>query len=331
MASTTTIQHYPAAADTTTAGRFRIKLGKEAVRLALNGNWERAAAVNRAILELHPEDGEAANRLAKALMELGDYGAARAALNDLCRRSPANVIARKNLARLEKLEAGGAGARPRSRGGAVAAGAPAAPPLFIEDGGQSCTIALRRAGPPDSLAAVSAGDAAALSVSGDSVMITNGEGRLLGRVEPRLARRLRRLMAGGNCYSAAVVAVDAAAVSVIIRETARHPSLRNVVSFPTAVRPGVAGRPAVDDAAPERPDFTEAAREAGETPADGDGEETAVASVADEIDDDDAAVATAGEGGDVPVLDDDVAGEGLPALASLGAGAGAGGEREDWE
>ena len=28
-------------------------------------NWERAAAVNRAILELHPEDGEAANRLAR--------------------------------------------------------------------------------------------------------------------------------------------------------------------------------------------------------------------------------------------------------------------------
>ncbi len=330
MASTTTIQHYPAAADTSTAGRFRIKLGKEAVRLALNGNWARAAAVNRAILELHPEDGEAANRLAKALMELGDYGAARAALNDLCRRSPANVIARKNLARLEKLEAGGAAGRPRSRGGAVAAGAPV-PPLFIEDGGQSCTITLRRAGPPDSLAAVSAGDAAALSVSGDSVMITNGEGRLLGRVEPRLARRLRRLIAGGNCYSAAVVAVDAAAVSVIIRETARHPSLRNVVSFPTAVRPGVAGRQAVDDAAPERPDFTEAAREAGETPADGDGEETAVASVADEIDDDDAAVATAGEADDVPVLDDDVAGEALPALVSLGAGAGAGGEGEDWE
>ena len=299
------------------------------MRLALNGNWERAAAVNRAILELHPEDGEAANRLAKALMELGDYGAARAALNELCRRSPANVIARKNLARLEKLEAGGAGARPRSRGGVVAAGAPALP-LFIEDGGQSCTIALRRAGPPDSLAAVSAGDAAALTVSGDSVMITNGEGRLLGRVEPRLARRLRRLMAGGNCYSAAVVAVDAAAVSVIIRETARHPSLRNVVSFPTAVRPGVAGRQAVDEvSSPERPDFAEAAREAGETPADGDGEETAVASVADEIDDDDAVAATAGEGGDVPVLDDDVAGEGLPALVSLGAGAG--GEGEDWE
>ena len=181
------------------------------------------------------------------------------------------------------------------------------------------------------MAAVSAGDAAALSVSGDSVMITNGEGRLLGRVEPRLARRLRRLMAGGNCYSAAVVAVDAAAVSVIIRETARHPSLRNVVSFPTAVRPGVAGRQAIDEVSPERPDFAEAAREAGETPADGDGEETAVASVADEIDDDDAAVATAGEGGDVPVLDDDVAGEGLPALVSLAAGAGAGGEGEDWE
>ena len=46
--------------------RFRIKLGKEAVKLALNGSWQRAAAVNRAILELHPQDSEAANRLAKA-------------------------------------------------------------------------------------------------------------------------------------------------------------------------------------------------------------------------------------------------------------------------
>ena len=55
-----------------------------------------------------------------------------------------------------------------------------------------------------------------------------------------------------------------------------------------------------------------------------------MASVADEIDDDDAA-ATGGEADDVPVLDDDVAGEALPALVPLGAGAGAGGEREDWE
>ena len=92
----------------------------------------------------------------------------------------------------------------------------------------------------------------------------------------------------------------------------------------------VAGRPAVDDAAPERPDFAEAAREAGETPADGDGEETAVASVADEIDDDDAVAATAGEADDVPVLDDDVAGEGLPGVGALGAGAGSNNEGEDW-
>ena len=31
---------------TTTANRFRINLGKDAVKLALNGEWERAAEIN---------------------------------------------------------------------------------------------------------------------------------------------------------------------------------------------------------------------------------------------------------------------------------------------
>ena len=44
--------------------RLKIDLGKEAVQLALSGNWARAAEVNRAALELHPNDCEAANRQA---------------------------------------------------------------------------------------------------------------------------------------------------------------------------------------------------------------------------------------------------------------------------
>ena len=59
-----------------TVDRFRINLGKEAVKLALDGNWARAAELNRAILELCPDDCEATNRLAKALMELADYSEA---------------------------------------------------------------------------------------------------------------------------------------------------------------------------------------------------------------------------------------------------------------
>ena len=149
------VQHTPqrpeeVANSAMTANRFRVNLGKEAVKLALGGDWERAAQLNRAILELHPDDCEAANRLAKALMELSHYAAARVVLDDLCRRSPHNNIARKNLSRLEKLESAGA-VRPSTPVGSAGLS-----PLFIEDGGKSCTTTLRHPGDSPALSCSSA-------------------------------------------------------------------------------------------------------------------------------------------------------------------------------
>lgn len=215
---------------TMTANRFRINLGKDAVKLALDGQWEKAAELNRAILELHPDDCEAANRLAKAMMELADYSAARTVLDGLLNRYPNNNIARKNLARLEKLEMAGAS---RPSASTHVAGSP---PLFIEEGGKSCTTTLRPAGDPSALADIVAGDTITLSVSDDGVIAHSANGKPLGTVEPRLARRLRKLMTGGNQYNAAVVSIDEDALSIVIRETQQHPSLRNVVSFPSLRR-----------------------------------------------------------------------------------------------
>ena len=70
---------------TQTPNSLRLKrdLDREAVDLALKGEWERATEVNRAVLELFTDDVEAMNRLAKALMELGDYGEARKVLDSV--------------------------------------------------------------------------------------------------------------------------------------------------------------------------------------------------------------------------------------------------------
>jgi len=271
--------------------RLRVNLGKEAVKLALDGDWCRAAEINRAILELHPDDSEAANRLAKALMELSDYAAARVVLEDLRRRSPHNSIAHKNLSRLEKLETAGAvRPSPPSRPTALS-------PFFIEDGGKSCTITLRHPGDSASLAALSAGDSVALSLAGDSVVVVTGHGGRLGSLEPRLGRRLRKLIAGGNRYTATIVGVNGSEISVIIRESRQHPSLRNVVSFPASACPadppgGVEG---------ETPTYEEP--DVGDSLGESDSEEAISALVADEIQDE-----SSGEVGDVdtvPVLDPD--------------------------
>ena len=345
--------------------RFRIKLGKEAVKLALNGNWPRAAAVNRAILELHPQDSEAANRLAKALMELGDYSDARTVLDDLCRRDPRNAIARKNRARLENLATSAGAVKTNADDSAPTpatatpspAGVAGAPALFIQDGGKSGTAILRPvapapvpfsddyAPPTARAAAVSPGDPATLSIvdananagAGEAVLVKAVDGSILGALEPRMARRLRRLIAGGNRYSAAVVGIAGARISVIIRETHCDPALRNVVSFPAAARtPAIHSDTYGDDdgdtdtavAAGIRPETPagsppETASEPDADSADGDPETIAAALVSDHLDDDDADAADTDDDA-VPMLDDDAAADhALPAFIAPVA--------DDWE
>ena len=73
-----------------TPGSARLKrdLGQEAVNLAIQGEWLRSTEVNKAILELFPDDVEAMNRLVKALIELGSYVDARAVLDRVCETAP---------------------------------------------------------------------------------------------------------------------------------------------------------------------------------------------------------------------------------------------------
>ncbi len=280
---------------TMTENRIRVNLGKDAVKLALKGEWASAAELNRTILEMCPEDSEASNRLAKALLELGDSAGARAVLDDLLSRYPNNSIGRKNLSRLEKLESTGP---TRQAGGANLKGWS---PLFIEEGGKSCTTTLRRAIGASTFSGIGAGDVVTLSVDGDALVVESVVGQRLGTIELRISRRLRKLIAGGNRYSAAVVGVQGEDVSVIIREIEKHPSQRDIISFPPTGQAFAAPHPAESDLPDEdEPEDMDAPNATMDPATESDQEEHAVALVAGEIDD-------GGEDGDigVPVLDTD--------------------------
>ena len=82
---------------TRTPGSMRLiwDLSREAVNLALQGEWERATEVNKAILELFSDDVEAMNRLVKALIELGNYLGARTVLNHVCEIAPITTSSRR--------------------------------------------------------------------------------------------------------------------------------------------------------------------------------------------------------------------------------------------
>ena len=82
---------------TRTPGSMRLirDLSREAVNLALQGEWERAIEVNKAVLELFSDDVEAMNRLVKALIELGNYLDARTVLNHVCEVAPITTSPRR--------------------------------------------------------------------------------------------------------------------------------------------------------------------------------------------------------------------------------------------
>ena len=196
---------------------------REAVALAVQGRWHEALAVNRALLAQCPGSVDTLNRLGKALSELGRYAEAREAFRQALDRAPTNGIARKNLERLDRLK----DAAPAPRAERLS------PQLFIEESGKSCVTMLRALAAPEVLARVAAGDPLGLQVDGATVRVVLGEDTPLGRLEPKLAARLIKLIEAGNRYRVAVAAIDKTGVSVILREVYQHPRLAGTVSFPT--------------------------------------------------------------------------------------------------
>lgn len=200
-------------------------LSRDAITLALKGEWERASELNRAILELSEDDVDAMNRLGKALIELARYPEAREVLDRVTTLAPYNNIAKKNLARLVQLESTpAANNQVRKAGGALQ--------LFIEESGKSGTTILIKAISGQAAARIAPSDSATLVVEKDAINVCTQDGDYLGQIEPKLGRRLIRLMDGGNQYQAAIIGVSDHGISITVREIYRHQSLQNVCSFP---------------------------------------------------------------------------------------------------
>lgn len=240
--------------DTEQTTRQRRQLVEAAIEHATRGNWRAAAEANRSLLELGA-DVDAYNRLGKALAELGDTDQALEAYERALERDATNRIAQRNVERLRLL------ARDAGTGGdGKSEKAPAT--LFIEEMGKTGHARLINTAPPRQLASLSAGDAVALRVDGEQLMVDVGEVEI-GQVEPRTATRLLKLISGGNRYEAALTQVHDDDVRVIIREVFAHPSNFGKVSFPGAtgaragdVRPYIKGTALRydDDEESEEPD-----------------------------------------------------------------------------
>lgn len=193
-----------------------------AVALAMQNRWTDAVALNSSILSDSPDDLEAYNRLGKALMELGRINEAKGAFLQALEVSQYNSIAQKNLERLERLT------EEEVAGGIKTETSPHA---FIEESGKAGVTSLQRLASPNLLLKMAPGHPVQLLALDRALEITSASGEYLGRVEPRLASRLTRLMAGGNRYESAVTSVSEQELTIIIHEVVKHPSLAGTTSF----------------------------------------------------------------------------------------------------
>lgn len=205
--------------------KVRRQQAELAIQRAMQGRWDEAVNINRYLISLFPHDVDAYNRLGKALTELGRYSEAREAYAKALELDPHNAIARKNLARLATL---GEAAEPRESVQKLS------PQMFIEEMGKTGITTLLR--PNLEVAArMTAGDQVFLRHRDGILLVESVQGEYIGEVEPKLAQRLIKLMAGGNQYVAAITSLSESDVRVFIRETYQHPSQAGRLSFPPAV------------------------------------------------------------------------------------------------
>ena len=203
--------------------KARREMTKEAIALAMEGRWEEAVRVNQEILRLFRREVEALNRLGKAFLELGRHGEAQKAFQDALDISPHNIIAKKNLNRLARLQE--QTPQPRSAKKVM-------PYRFIAESGRSLVTLLTRVTSREVVAHTTPGEVISLHAEDHTLTVKALQGEYLGQVEPRLALRLIRLMNGGNRYEGAVVSVKPEEVAVLLVEVYRDPSQAGISSFP---------------------------------------------------------------------------------------------------
>jgi hypothetical protein len=202
-------------------GRVRQKLAKDAIEAAMQSRWQDAIDLNRSIIGQFPEEADAHNRLGKALTETGKIKEAREAYQRALQIEPSNSIAKKNLDRLQLMR----GSAEPDKAQQVDTS------LFIEEMGKTGVTTLKPQN-MKTLATLSAGDEVTLVPVGSRLTVETASGEYMADVEPRLALRLSKLIAGGNKYAAAVAGLRDDSVRVIIKETFQDPSQIGRLSFP---------------------------------------------------------------------------------------------------
>lgn len=204
----------------------------QAQEASLESRWEDAVAINDKLAERFPRQADALNRKGRALIELRQLAAARDAYSEALKADPANMIARRNLQRLEMLYA-----RPQGEDDqTVSTSTIPRTTVFIEEVGKTWVDELANPADLGVLAQISPGEKLELEVVESKIQILGSSGERLGEVDARIAQRMVDLIAGGNEYEIYALGVSSQSLRVIIREVHKSPEQASRISFPRQMR-----------------------------------------------------------------------------------------------
>lgn len=204
---------------------------EEAREVALTGDWAHALDINTRFLERFPRDAEALNRKGRALLELGRLQEAWDAYSEALNVDPANMIARRNLQRLEML----GNVELPARGDDEIVPSPRAG-VFVEEVGKTWVDELTHAVEDPILASVSPGEQLQFEVQGSRVVVSSRKGERLGELEQRIAQRLIDLMEAGNRYEIYALGMSGHSLRFILREVHQDPSMVGQMGLPRQSR-----------------------------------------------------------------------------------------------
>jgi tetratricopeptide (TPR) repeat protein len=192
-------------------------LRRQAIHAAKTGNWAEAATLNKQILEQHPEDTSAFNRLGIAYVQLGEINKAKKAFKEALKLDQTNIIAKKHLDKLENNQE---------------LAAPSFAPLhFIEEPGKTKTVDLHRLANKQTLEKLAVGKSCELKQKNRYISV-EVDGMYIGALPEDISFRLGKLIANGNRYSCTVRSANGKSCSVYIKEMFSHPKNKGVQSFP---------------------------------------------------------------------------------------------------
>jgi len=194
---------------------------KSAIREASNNNWEKAKKLNLVILNISKNNIETLNRLGISYMKLSDKVNATKCFKNVLKISPNNVIAQKNLNKLQlnlpeitinlsKIDSSN----------------------LINETGKSIHLKCDIKNSKKILnQGIDTGSKLTIRNEKDSIGIYKGNSKI-HIIDNSIAKRISNLINLGNEYICTVLGVSENSININIKETSKSKKTMQIISFP---------------------------------------------------------------------------------------------------